>query len=321
MKYALWLLALSLVSCGGAGDNIHPSKTEKQVFSEPRAAAKDTETEAANDTAGAATDSSGSSVSPDAQIPAAPTANDDVHEESLPAISYRFEVPVEACDGSMKQKAFGPELITHPHPDGSVSIDDVSLNNWLEECPVPPLLIVPETKKKQFNQEQFKHNLMCAILWGNWAEAQDALDECTVNQSTKETCPPVYDPKDSQRRVYQVKKPAQCADKAALQKWIENPPKVTLSYDELSICGTITSAGYRKLSFLVPENLHSPVVKRYEVIELGNNFFPPLDTNDGWWVCATEGRLISEPEEEDAYGKILIIGIDSVEGTGEKGME
>jgi hypothetical protein len=315
MKYALWILVLYLISCGGAGADIRTSATGQRVSSEPHVAAQDTVSTAAADTDTPTTDTANSPITQMSVF----QKKDDLPVGSVPVHTYRFEVPVKACDGYVKQVTFGPELITLPHPDGSVAIDDVSLSNWLEECPTAPLLFVPDTERL-FDQELFKHNLMCAIMWGNLTEAQDALDECTIDQSTEENCPPPHKPEDP-RPVYRVKKPQQCADKAALQNWIENPPNVTLGYDRLSICGTITSAGYHRLSFLLPHSLHSPEVKRYEIIALPDHFIPPLGTNDGWWVCVTEGRIIAEPEQEGAYGRILIVGIESVQDNGEKGME
>lgn len=94
---------------------------------------------------------------------------------------------------------------------------------------------------------------------------------------------------------------------------------VAISAEQLPLCGVLTIQGYHTLNFIVPQNNSTAQVKRYEVIDTIPHGYP-LEVMAGWWICVTEGEILSEPTEE-SYGKIEIHSLKSDQTNGERGQE
>lgn len=86
------------------------------------------------------------------------------------------------------------------------------------------------------------------------------------------------------------------------------------------ICGVLTKAGYRvheaKAQFgekavntilVVPASSHSPVVRRYQVID-DHRMFGFLDAHINWWVCITQGEVIKDVAIKPMYGPLKGVG-------------
>ncbi len=95
---------------------------------------------------------------------------------------------------------------------------------------------------------------------------------------------------------------------------------------ESPLCGVLTTSGYiyseSNLVFLIPASINAPTVKRYSV-EAGSPAMPPIEVLQNWWVCVTNGKIITEPNSEtpDFYGVIQIEEISIEQSNGERGQE
>ena len=74
-----------------------------------------------------------------------------------------------------------------------------------------------------------------------------------------------------------------------------------------------------QLAFLVPGARDGAHVLRFVVYD-ETEHAAPLSVYAGWWFCATEGRVVSLPSE-DQYGVIQARDFEIDQTNGERGME
>lgn len=93
----------------------------------------------------------------------------------------------------------------------------------------------------------------------------------------------------------------------------------SLFAQEFPLCGVLTTSGYSKVTFLIPQHQNAHIVERYEVVNYEKSV-PPLEAIANWWICITDGKVLSTPTE-DTYGKIEIYSYKTDQTNGERGQE